>query len=89
MVDEPGNTTFLCSVHNSTFVDSEKIAAADAAFGILDFSEICNLLTDLLTDVLDDHFASSDPLQRIQAPIVYCRPGELDRLLSFLKLVET
>src|SRR2546421_1614121 len=81
VVDESGDTALLGRINNAAFIDPEEIAAPDTTLRILDLPQICNLLSDLFTDILDNHFASLYPLQRVQAPVVDCRPSEFDRLL--------
>jgi hypothetical protein len=88
VVDESGNTTLLSRINNAAFIDPEEVAAPDTTLRILDLPQICNLLSDLFADILDNHFTSLYPLQRVQTPIVDCRPGEFDRLLPFLELIE-
>ena len=57
MVDEASYATLLRSVDNSAFVNSEEIAASNTALRVCDFTQICDLLSNLFADILNDHFA--------------------------------
>jgi len=88
VVDEPSNTTLLRCIHDGILIDSEEVTASNSALEITVLTKICDLLSDFLTNVLDDHVIHSNVLHGIQTPVVNGRSLELDKLLSLLQLVK-
>jgi hypothetical protein len=72
VVDESRNAALFGRINDSVLVDSEKVTASDAALEVAVFAEICNLLSDFLTNVFDDHVVRGDILHGVQPPVVDC-----------------
>jgi len=88
MIDEPGNTAPLCGVDDGIFINSEEVAASNAALQVSSFSKIGDLLSNFLANILNDHVVHWNVLHGIQPPVVDGRPSKLDGLFPFLELIE-
>jgi hypothetical protein len=89
VVDKTSNTTHLCRIDDRILVNTEEVTGSDTLLVVSHLAQICNALSDLLADILDDHVVGCNVLLSIQTPIVDGGPVKLDKLLSLLELVET
>jgi hypothetical protein len=89
VINEPSDATLLGGVDDGVLIDTEEVAASDTALHIFLLPHVCHLLSNNLSNVLDDHVVCRDVLHGVQAPVVNCRAREPDGLLSLLQLVES
>lgn len=84
MVDEASHIATASGVDDGVGVDSKQVRTSDSNLGVLFLTEIRHTGTNLLANVLDDHFVGGNRLQRKQTPIVDDTFGKLELLLSEL-----
>ena len=88
MVDESRNATLLGCVDDSIVINTKQITASNATLEVTILANFGDLLSNLLSDILDDHVVLCNVLHSVQAPVVNSRASKLDGLLALLELIE-
>lgn len=88
VIDEASNATHLGRVDDSILVNAEKVTRSHTLLVISNFSQIGYTLSNLLTDILNNHVVGYNILLCVQTPVVDGGAIELDQLLSLLQLIK-
>lgn len=68
MVDESCDSATFCGIDNRILINAEQIAASNATLQVSPLSHIGNLLSDLLTDIFNNHVVGRNVLFSVKPP---------------------